>query len=80
MKKMIGIAALTLSAIVIWSGSIFVIGSERWLKRPIAADASAQSFVAAAAEIDPTAMANPVRLDTAGFRTLFEKAFTGNLG
>lgn len=51
MKKMIGIAALTLSAIVIWSGSIFVIGSEGWLKRPIAADASAQSFVAAAAEI-----------------------------
>ena len=49
MKKMIGIAALTLSAIVIWSGSIFVIGSEGWLKRPIAADASAQSFVAAAA-------------------------------
>ena len=36
--------------------------------------------LAAAAEIDPTAMANPVRLDTAGFRTLFEKAFTGNLG
>jgi alcohol dehydrogenase len=36
--------------------------------------------LAAAAEIDPTAMANPVRLNTAGFRTLFEKAFTGNLG
>ena len=51
MKKMIGIAALTLTAIVIWSGSIFIIGSEGWLKHPIAADASAQSFVAAAAEI-----------------------------
>ncbi|MEW4468949.1 serine hydrolase domain-containing protein [Parasphingorhabdus sp. JC815] len=51
MKRMIGIAALTLSSIIIWTGLIFVIGSEGWFKRPIAADASAQSFIAAAADI-----------------------------
>ncbi|OAN98311.1 serine hydrolase [Sphingomonadales bacterium EhC05] len=51
MKRIIGIAALTLLVIVLWTGLIFVIGSEGWLKRSIAADASAQSFVAAAADI-----------------------------
>lgn len=35
--------------------------------------------LAAAAEKDPTAIANPVRLDAAGFRQLFEKAFAGDL-
>lgn len=35
--------------------------------------------LAAAAEKDPTALANPVRLDASGFRTLFEKAFAGDL-
>ena len=31
--------------------------------------------LASAVEKDPTALANPVRLDVAGFRALFEKAF-----
>ncbi|MBO6782870.1 MAG: iron-containing alcohol dehydrogenase [Alphaproteobacteria bacterium] len=36
--------------------------------------------LAEAAAIDPTAMANPVKLDAAGFRSLFEKAHAGDLG
>jgi len=35
--------------------------------------------LAEAATVDPTALANPVRLDVAGFRALFEKAQTGDL-
>lgn len=35
--------------------------------------------LAAAAEADPTAMANPVPLDSAGFRALFENAHSGDL-
>ena len=33
-----------------------------------------------AAAVDPTAIANPVKLDVAGFRELFEKAYAGDLG
>lgn len=35
--------------------------------------------LAAAAEKDPTAIANPVRLDAVGFREIFEKAYRGDL-
>lgn len=35
--------------------------------------------LAEAATVDPTALANPIRLDVAGFRALFEKAQVGDL-
>lgn len=36
--------------------------------------------LAAAAAVDPTSIANPVKLDAADYRTLYENAFTGALG
>ncbi len=41
---------------------------------------SAFDDLSEAAAADPTALANPVALDAAGFRDLFEKAFRGELG
>jgi len=40
---------------------------------------SAFDALSEAAAADPTALANPVALDVAGFRDLFEKAFRGDL-
>ena len=40
---------------------------------------SAFTALSEAAAADPTALANPVALDVAGFRDLFEKAFRGDL-
>ncbi len=42
-------------------------------------EAAAFDELAEAAAVDPTAIANPVRLDAAGFRVLFEKAHAGEL-